>query len=77
MQPSYFLDVICPVYENEADVPLSTSFPSLIILARVRLEMTVTAITLKPILLKGIFMLSLASSDINIHTLLSRVLDCE
>jgi hypothetical protein len=35
-----------PGVENEADVPLPTSFPSLIILASVRLEMTVTAITL-------------------------------
>jgi hypothetical protein len=41
------------------------------------LEMTVTAITLEPTLFKGIFMLSLASSDINVHTLLSHVLVCE
>jgi hypothetical protein len=41
------------------------------------LEMTVTAITLEPTLFKGIFMLFLSSSDINVHTLLSRVLDCE
>jgi hypothetical protein len=41
--------------EKEADVLLSTFFPSLIILASFRLEMTVTAITLEPTLFKGIF----------------------
>jgi hypothetical protein len=35
-----------PGAENEADVPLSTSYPSLIILASVGLEMTVAANTL-------------------------------
>jgi hypothetical protein len=34
-------------------VLLSTSFPSLIIIASVRLEMTVTAVTLEPTLFKG------------------------
>jgi hypothetical protein len=66
-----------PGIENEADVPFSTSFPSLIILANVRLEMTVPAITLEPTRFKEICMLSLASSGMNVHTLLCRVLDCE
>jgi hypothetical protein len=58
-------------------VPLSIPFPAFIILASVRLKMTVTAITFEPTLFQGIFMLSLASSDINVHSVLSRVLDCE
>jgi hypothetical protein len=50
-------------------VPLLTSFPSLIILASVRLEMTMAAITLEPTLFKGIFKLSLALPDMDVHTL--------
>jgi hypothetical protein len=77
LRPSFFFGRDFPGVENKADVPLSTSFPSLIILASVRFEMTVAAITLEPTLFKGMFMLSLASSDINVHALLSRLLDCE
>jgi hypothetical protein len=75
MTATLFFGLDFPCVENEADVPLLTSFPSLIILASVQLEITVTDITLEPTLFKGIFMLFLASSDINVHILLSRILD--
>jgi hypothetical protein len=56
---TFFFGRYFPGVENKSDVPLSTSFPSLVILASVRLEMTVTAITLEPTLFKEIFMLPL------------------
>jgi hypothetical protein len=66
---TFFFGRDFPRAENEADMPLSTSFPASKILESVRLEMPVAAVSLEPTLYKAFLYHPLSRpAYIHVHT---------